>query len=71
MEEHMSTQEQQLCQFLADLPAQCNYRYTPEAARKLLENLFWSLAVYAPSLPRGQHARDSEAQRRSGGRRGC
>ena len=40
----MSTQEQQLCQFLADLPAQCSYRYTTEASRKLLENLFWSLA---------------------------
>ncbi|KAL6869088.1 E3 ubiquitin-protein ligase ubr1 [Amphichorda felina] len=44
MEQPMSTQEQQLCQFLADLPAQCSYRYTAEASRKLLENLFWSLA---------------------------
>lgn len=39
----MSTQEQQLCQFLARLPAECNYQYTETAARKLLENLFWSL----------------------------
>lgn len=40
----MSTQEQQLCQFLADLPAQSNYRYTQATSRKLLTNLFWSLA---------------------------
>lgn len=40
----MSTQEQQLCQFLAGLPAECNYQYTEAAANKLLTNLFWSLA---------------------------
>ncbi|CAI6098241.1 unnamed protein product [Clonostachys chloroleuca] len=44
MEIPMSTQEQQLCQFLAELPAQCNYRFDKDAARKLLTNLFWSLA---------------------------
>ncbi|KAH7326576.1 hypothetical protein B0I35DRAFT_423064 [Stachybotrys elegans] len=44
MEQPLSTQEQQLCQFLADLPAQFNYRYTEEASRELLRNLFWSLA---------------------------
>ncbi|RMJ06993.1 hypothetical protein CDV36_013408 [Fusarium kuroshium] len=40
----MSTQEQQLCQFLAGLPAHFNYRYTEEASRELLRSLFWSLA---------------------------
>lgn len=43
MEEPMSTQEQQLTQFLAELPAQCNYEYTSEASQKLLRSLFWSL----------------------------
>ena len=41
----MSTQEQQLCQYLADLPAECSYRYNEEASRKLLSSLFWSLAA--------------------------
>lgn len=40
----MSTQEQQLCQFLAGLPARFNYRYSDEAAKELLRSLFWSLA---------------------------
>ncbi|KAK2603854.1 E3 ubiquitin-protein ligase ubr1 [Conoideocrella luteorostrata] len=44
METHMSTQEQQLCQLLADLPARFGYRYTEEAAQELLRSLFWSLA---------------------------
>lgn len=44
MEHSMSTQEQQLCQFLAELPARFNYRYTEEASRELLRSLFWSLA---------------------------
>ncbi|KAK5987326.1 E3 ubiquitin-protein ligase ubr1-like protein [Cladobotryum mycophilum] len=44
MEHPLSTQEQQLCQLLADLPARFNYRYSEEAARELLTNLFWSLA---------------------------
>lgn len=40
----MSTQEQQLCQLLAELPARFGYRYTAEAAHELLRSLFWSLA---------------------------
>ncbi|KAI5466689.1 hypothetical protein BGZ63DRAFT_369266 [Mariannaea sp. PMI_226] len=44
MESPMSTQEQQLCQFLAGLPARYNYRYSEEAAKDLLQSLFWSLA---------------------------
>lgn len=40
----MTTQEQQLCQLLADLPARFGYRYTEEASRELLRSLFWSLA---------------------------
>lgn len=44
MDPPISTQEQQLCAFLADLPAQYNYRYSEEAAHSLLTNLFWSLA---------------------------
>ncbi|KAM0188583.1 hypothetical protein ACHAPI_010517 [Fusarium lateritium] len=44
MSPSMSTQEQQLCQFLAELPARFNYRFTEEASRELLTSLFWSLA---------------------------
>lgn len=44
MEPPTSTQEQQLCQFLAELPVRFDYRYTEEASRELLTNLFWSLA---------------------------
>ncbi|PTB57509.1 hypothetical protein M431DRAFT_108985 [Trichoderma harzianum CBS 226.95] len=44
MENPLSTQEQQLCQLLADLPARFDYRYTEEASRELLTSLFWSLA---------------------------
>ena len=44
MNEPLSTQEQQLCHFLADLPARFNYRYSDEASRELLTSLFWSLA---------------------------
>lgn len=40
----MSTQEQQLCQFLAGLPARHKYRYTDAAYQELLRSLFWSLA---------------------------
>ena len=40
----MSTQEQQLCQLLADLPGRFDYRYSEEASRELLQNLFWSLS---------------------------
>ena len=44
MESPVSTQEQQLCQLLADLPARFSFRYTKEASRELLRSLFWSLA---------------------------
>lgn len=44
MTEQLTTQEQQLCQVLADLPARYKYRYSKEAANELLNNLFWSLA---------------------------
>lgn len=44
MTEYLSTQERQLCQLLADLPARFNYRYSKEAANELLNSLFWSLA---------------------------
>ncbi|KAL2155130.1 hypothetical protein VTH82DRAFT_3806 [Thermothelomyces myriococcoides] len=44
METPMSTQEQQLCQFLLELPARHSYRYTEEAARELLTALFWCMA---------------------------
>lgn len=40
----MSTQEQQLCQFLAALPARYDYRFTEDASKDLLRSLFWSLA---------------------------
>lgn len=40
----MSTQERQLCQFLADLPARFDYRFTEDAAKELIRSLFWSLA---------------------------
>jgi E3 ubiquitin-protein ligase UBR1 len=44
MDEQMSTQERQLCQFLAGLPQRYDYRFTDTARRELIENLFWSLA---------------------------
>ncbi len=40
----MSTQEQQLCQFLMELPARHKNRYTDEAQRELLTNLFWCMS---------------------------
>ncbi|KAK0631859.1 hypothetical protein B0T14DRAFT_468150 [Immersiella caudata] len=40
----MSTQELQLCQVLAELPARHRYRYSEEASRQLLSDLFWSMA---------------------------
>lgn len=39
-----STQEQSLCQFLMELPAHSQYRYTSAAANELLENLFRSMS---------------------------
>ncbi|PFH58749.1 hypothetical protein XA68_13287 [Ophiocordyceps unilateralis] len=44
METPPSTQEQQLCQLLADLPTRFPHGYTEEASRELLTSLFWSLA---------------------------
>lgn len=44
MDDQLSTQERQLCQFLAELPQRYNYRFTDAARRELVENLFWSLA---------------------------
>ncbi|KAI0164702.1 hypothetical protein GGR57DRAFT_208586 [Xylariaceae sp. FL1272] len=44
MDTHMSTQEQQLCEYLRDLPRQHGYRYDDAAYRDLLQNLFWSMA---------------------------
>ncbi|KAK3394480.1 hypothetical protein B0H63DRAFT_506186 [Podospora didyma] len=43
MEASMSTQEQQLCQFLLELPAKNKYRYTEPVARGLLSSLFWCM----------------------------
>lgn len=40
----MSTQELQLCQSLMELPARYKFRYSDEAAKELLSNLFWSMA---------------------------
>src|SRR3569833_275969 len=44
MDGPLSTQEQQLCQFLQELPAKHRYRYHEAAARDLLGNLFWCMA---------------------------
>ncbi|TQS37870.1 hypothetical protein Golomagni_01641 [Golovinomyces magnicellulatus] len=44
MMDHMSTQEQQLCAFLRDLPRNHKNRYKEAAENELLRNLFWSLA---------------------------
>ncbi|KAK3336220.1 hypothetical protein B0T19DRAFT_32995 [Cercophora scortea] len=44
MDTAMSTQEQQLCLFLLEMPARHKYRYTDEASRDLLSTLFWCLA---------------------------
>ncbi|KAJ6445707.1 ubiquitin-protein ligase E3 component [Purpureocillium lavendulum] len=52
MESPVSTQEQQLCQLLADLPARFNYRYNDEASRELLTSLFWSLSGGNPEYMR-------------------
>lgn len=44
MEQSMPTQERQLCQYLADLPESSKFRYTPQAHKDFIQNLFWSLA---------------------------
>ncbi|KAK3942130.1 E3 ubiquitin-protein ligase [Diplogelasinospora grovesii] len=48
MDAAMSTQEQQLCQLLLELPARHKYRYTDEASRELLTCLFWCMAGGSP-----------------------
>ncbi|GAW18238.1 hypothetical protein ANO14919_077120 [Xylariales sp. No.14919] len=44
MDSILSTQEQQLCEHLRELPKKHGYRYKDAAYRDLLESLFWSLA---------------------------
>ncbi|OAA68646.1 ubiquitin-protein ligase e3 component [Niveomyces insectorum RCEF 264] len=44
MDLSMTTQEQQLCQFLMGLPARYSYRYTEQASKDLLSSLFWCMA---------------------------
>ncbi|KAI2619419.1 hypothetical protein GGS26DRAFT_333227 [Hypomontagnella submonticulosa] len=48
MDTAMSTQEQQLCQHLIELPRRYGYRYEEAACRDLLYNLFWSMAGGRP-----------------------
>jgi E3 ubiquitin-protein ligase UBR1 len=45
MEPPLSSQEQQLCQMLMQLPAKFKYRYHDAAAQELLSNLFWCMAA--------------------------
>ncbi|KAK4193490.1 E3 ubiquitin-protein ligase [Podospora australis] len=44
MEEPLSTQEQQLCQLLLELPNRHRCHYSEQAANELLESLFWCMA---------------------------
>ncbi|KAI1504423.1 hypothetical protein F5X99DRAFT_372331 [Biscogniauxia marginata] len=48
MDTAMSTQEQQLCEHLRELPRQHGYRYEDSAYHDLLYNLFWSMAGGKP-----------------------
>ncbi|KAH7419755.1 hypothetical protein BKA64DRAFT_24749 [Cadophora sp. MPI-SDFR-AT-0126] len=48
MMENLSTQEQQLCDFLKTQPRVHNNRYTESAENALLQALFWSLACGRP-----------------------
>jgi len=48
----MSTQEQQLCEHLRELPRQHGYRYDDTACGNLLYNLFWSMAGGRPEYMR-------------------
>ncbi|KAI1431516.1 hypothetical protein GGR50DRAFT_679240 [Xylaria sp. CBS 124048] len=52
MDTAMSTQEQQLCEHLRELPRQHGYRYHDAAYRDLLHNLFWSMAGGRPEYLR-------------------
>ncbi|KAI0540764.1 hypothetical protein GGR58DRAFT_459881 [Xylaria digitata] len=48
----LSTQEQQLCEHLRELPKRHGYRYEDAAYRDLLYNLFWSIAGGRPEYLR-------------------
>ncbi|KAI1341526.1 hypothetical protein F5Y15DRAFT_376364 [Xylariaceae sp. FL0016] len=52
METPLSTQEQQLCEHLRELPRQHGYRYKEAAYQDLLYNLFWSMASGKPEYLR-------------------
>ncbi|KAI0409601.1 hypothetical protein F4802DRAFT_152459 [Xylaria palmicola] len=52
MDSTMSTQEQQLCEHLRELPRTHGYRYEDAAYRDLLYNLFWSMAGGRPEYLR-------------------
>ncbi|KAI1195253.1 hypothetical protein F5X97DRAFT_308841 [Nemania serpens] len=52
MDNTMSTQEQQLCEHLRELPKHHGYRYEDAACRDLLYNLFWSMAGGRPEYLR-------------------
>ncbi|KAI0193340.1 hypothetical protein EV127DRAFT_510035 [Xylaria flabelliformis] len=52
MDSTMSTQEQQLCEHLRELPRHHGYRYEDAAYRDLLYNLFWSMAGGRPEYLR-------------------
>ncbi|KAJ3568186.1 hypothetical protein NPX13_g6507 [Xylaria arbuscula] len=52
MDNVLSTQEQQLCEHLRELPRHHRYRYDDTACRDLLYNLFWSMAGGRPEYLR-------------------
>ncbi|TGJ85082.1 hypothetical protein E0Z10_g3684 [Xylaria hypoxylon] len=52
MDGTLSTQEQQLCEHLRELPRHHGYRYEDAAYRDLLYNLFWSIAGGRPEYLR-------------------
>ncbi|KAI0879464.1 hypothetical protein GGS24DRAFT_439596 [Hypoxylon argillaceum] len=52
MDSTMTTQEQQLCEHLRELPRHHGYRYEDAACRDLLYNLFWSMAGGRPEYLR-------------------
>ncbi|KAI3342964.1 hypothetical protein F4824DRAFT_125561 [Ustulina deusta] len=52
MDNTLSTQEQQLCEHLRELPRHHEYRYDDSAYRDLLYNLFWSMAGGRPDYLR-------------------
>lgn len=52
MDTTMSSQEQQLCEFLRALPTTHHFRYDEAAAQDLLTSLFWCLAGGKPEYMR-------------------